>query len=107
MFQVHNKTPEYITEYFVLPNTVDMSITFKINLNWLFCPSKPRTEYFKHSLKYSECLVWNSLAEEMKKCAFHSRYLKWLDVAMVSRQSLIYTPVHTFEGPMEDELMHA
>ena len=47
-----------------------------------FIPPKPRTEYFKHNMRYSGCLVWNGIPEEVKSAqtidTFHNRCLQWL-----------------------------
>lgn len=66
MFKVFNKsTPEYISENFTLRNDVNTTVNLKSSA-CSFVPPKPRTECFKHSLRYSGCLIWNSLPEEIK-----------------------------------------
>ena len=83
MFKIFNNTaPEYISENFTLRNNVNTSINLRSSAAACFIPPKPRTEYYKHSLRYSGCLVWNSLPEEVKKAqtidTFHNRCMKWL-----------------------------
>ena len=69
MFKVanNNMTPTYISENFTLRNNVNTIILLRSATAGCFVPPKPRTEYFKHSLRYSRCLVWNSLPEVVKK----------------------------------------
>ena len=78
----NNTAPEYISENFTLRNNVNTSINLRSSAAACFIPPKPRTEYYKHSLRYSGCLVWNSLPEEVKKAqtidTFHNRCMKWL-----------------------------
>ena len=83
MFKILNNTaPVYISENFTLRNNVNTSIDLRSSAAACFIPPKPRTEYYKHSLRYSGCLVWNSLPEEVKKAqtidTFHNRCMKWL-----------------------------
>ena len=83
MFKIFNNTaPVYISENFTLRNNVNTSINLRSSAAACFIPPKPRTEYYKHSLRYSGCLVWNSLPEEVKKAqtidTFHNRCMKWL-----------------------------
>ena len=83
MFKIYNNVaPAYITENFTLRNKVNTSINLRSSSAGCFIPPKPRTEYFKHSMRYSGCLVWNSLPEEVKSAqtidTFHDRCLKWL-----------------------------
>ena len=83
MFKVCNSlTPPYISENFTMRNNVNTSINLRSSSAGCFISLKPRTESFKHSLRYSGYLVWNSLPEEVKNAqsidTFHSRCLKWL-----------------------------
>ena len=83
MFKVYNNIiPKYITENFTLRKNEDTSIMLRSSSAGCFVPPKPRTECFKHSLRYSGCLVWNSLPEEIKNAQtiemFHNRCIKWL-----------------------------
>lgn len=83
MFKIYyNLAPTYIAEHFTLRNNVNTSINLRSTSAGCFIPPKPRTEYFKHSMRYSGCLVWNSLPEEVKSSqtidTFHKRCLKWL-----------------------------
>ena len=83
MFKVYNNVmPTYISEHFTLRNNINTSINLRSTSAGCFIPPKPRTEYFKHSMRYSGCLVWNSLPEEVRSAqtidTFHNRCLKWL-----------------------------
>ena len=84
MFKVaNNMTPTYISENFTSRNHVtNTTMLLRSSTAGCFVPLKPRTEYFKHSLRYSGCLVWNSLPQEIKNAqtpeTFHNRCLKWL-----------------------------
>ena len=83
MFKIYNNvTATYISEHFTLRNNVNTSINLRSTSAGCFIPPKPRTEYFKHSMRYSRSLVWNSLPEEVRSAqtidTFHNRYLKWL-----------------------------
>ena len=83
MFKVYNNlTPSYITENFTIRNNVNTSINLRSSSTGCFIPPKPNTEGFKHSLRYSGCVVWNSLPSDVKSAqtveTFHSRCLKWL-----------------------------
>ena len=65
MFKVYQHiTPDYISEQFTLRNNVNTSVNLRSATACCFIPPKPRTEYYKHSLRYSGCLVWNSLPDE-------------------------------------------
>ena len=83
MFKVYNEiTPTYISENFTLRNNVNDSVVLKSITSGCFVPPKPRTEYFKQIMKYSGCLIWNSLPDEIKGAktleTFHNKCLKWL-----------------------------
>ena len=83
MFKIYdNMAPEYISENFSLRNNDNSSVILRSSAAGCFVPPKPRTECFKHSLRYSGCLIWNSLPEEIKNSqtldTFHNRCLKWL-----------------------------
>ena len=70
MFKVYNNfTPSYITENFTIRNNVNTSINLRSSSTGCFIPPKPNTEGFKHSLRYSGCVVWNSLPADVKKCS--------------------------------------
>ena len=83
MFKIYNNlTPQYITDHFTLRNNVlDTNVSLRSSTTGCFVPPKPRTEYFKHSLRYSGCLVWNSLPTRVKNAetldTFHNRCIKW------------------------------
>ena len=83
MFKVYNNiVPTYISESFTQRNNVNTSINLRSSSAGCFIPPKPRTEYFKNSMRYSGCLVWNGLPEDVKSAqtidTFHIKCLKWL-----------------------------
>ena len=83
MFKVyHNLTPTYISENYNLRSNFNKSVNLRSASTRCFVPSKPRTECFKQSIRYSGCLIWNSLPEEVKSAetqeTFHKRCLNWL-----------------------------
>ena len=84
MFKVYNNlTPEYISDHFTLRNNVlDTNVSLRSSTAGCFVPPKPRTEYFKNSLRYSGCLLWNGLPAHVKNAetpdTFHSRCIKWI-----------------------------
>ena len=76
-------TPTYISENFTSRNHVtNTTMLLRSSTAGCFVPPKPRTEYFKHSVRYSGYLVWNSLPQEVKNAqtpeTFHNSCLKWL-----------------------------
>ena len=83
MFKVyHNLTPTYISENFVLRNEMNMSINLRSATAGCFVPPHPKKECFKQSMRYSGCLIWNSLPTTVKGAqtaeTFHNRCLRWL-----------------------------
>ena len=68
MLKVYNNlTPQYISEHFTLRNNViDANVSLRSSTAGCFVPPKPRTEYFKNSLRYSRCLLWNGLPALVK-----------------------------------------
>ena len=83
MFKVfHEKAPVYINENFKLRSNVNNSIVLRSATAKCYVPPKPSTEAFKQSMRYSGCMVWNSLPETIKKAdslsSFHNRCVKWL-----------------------------
>ena len=83
MFKVYNNiAPAYISENFTLRNNENTNIQLRSSSAGCFIPPKPRTECFKQSLRYSGCLIWNSLPEEVKNAqtisTFHNRCVRWL-----------------------------
>ena len=83
MFKVyHNLTPTYISESFNLRSNLNTSVNLRSMTIACFAPPKPRTECFKQSMRYSGCLIWNSLPNVVKSAqtqeTFHKRCLKWL-----------------------------
>lgn len=83
MFKVyHAITPPYINENFKLRNNLNNTINLRSTSSGCFVPPKPRTECFKQSIRYSGCLIWNSLPYEVRSSntveMFHTRCLKWL-----------------------------
>ena len=83
MFKVyHILTPTYISESFNLHSNLNTSVNLRSMTTGCFMPPKPRTECFKQSMRYSGCLIWNSLPDVVKSAqtqeTFHKRCLKWL-----------------------------
>ena len=83
MFKVYSGlTPSYISENFILRNDMDMSISLRSSTAGCFVPPRPNKECFKQSMRYSGCLIWNSLPSNIKSAqtaeTFHVRCLKWL-----------------------------
>ena len=83
MFKVyHNMTPTYINENFNLRSNLNTSVNLRSMNVGCFIPPKPHTECFKQSMRYSGCLIWNSLPDDVKSSetqeTFHRRCLKWL-----------------------------
>ena len=83
MFKVyHNLTPTYIGENYNLRSNLNISVNLRLALTRCFGSPKPRTECFKQSMRYSECLIWNSLPEVVKNAqtqkTFHKRCFNWL-----------------------------
>ena len=83
MFKVHHGiAPAYISENFELRNERDMSINLRSAPSGCYVPPLPKKECFKQSMRYSGCLIWNSLPTHVKGAetpeTFHSRCLKWL-----------------------------
>lgn len=83
MFKVFNEiAPTYISENFNLRHDSDACISLRSSASRCFVPPMPRKECFKQSMRYSGCLIWNSLPNEVKHAqtldTFHSRCLKWL-----------------------------
>ena len=83
MFKVyHGLTPQYISENFLLRNEMDLSINLRSSAAGCFVPPLPKRECFKQSMRYSGCLIWNSLLNNVKQSqtaeTFHNRCLKWL-----------------------------
>ena len=83
MFKVyHGLTPQYVSENFMLRNEMDMSINLRSSAAGCFVPPLPKRECFKQSMRYSGCLIWNSLPNNVKQSqtaeTFHNRCLKWL-----------------------------
>ena len=83
MFKVyHGLTPPYISENFMLRNEMDMSVHLRSSAAGCFVPPLPKKECLKQSIRYSGCLIWNSLPSNTKSAqtveTFHNRCLKWL-----------------------------
>ena len=83
MFKVyHNLTPTYRSESFNLRSNLNTSVNLRSMTTGCFVPPKPQTECFKQSMRYSGCLIWNSLPDVVKSAqmqeTFHKRCLKWL-----------------------------
>ena len=81
MFKVYQRieqyTPDYIPQQCTLRNNVNTSVSLRSATACCFIPPKHRTEHYKYSLRYSGCLVWNSLPDEIKRAesqnTFHNR----------------------------------
>ena len=83
MFKVyHNMTPTYINENFNLRSNLNTSVNLRSMNVGCFIPPKPHTECFKQSMRYSGCLIWNGLPDDVKSSdtqeTFHRRCLKSL-----------------------------
>ena len=83
MFKVYNGlTPSYISENFTLRNETNMSVNLRSSASGCFIPPLPKKECFKHSMRYSGCLIWNCLPNNVKSSqtaeTFHNRCIKWL-----------------------------
>lgn len=83
MFKVYNGlTPTYISENFTLRNEMDMSVNLRSSTSQNFVPPLPKKECYKQSMRYSGCLIWNSLPSDVKSAqtaeTFHNRCMKWL-----------------------------
>ena len=63
-------------------NVLDANVSLRSSTAGCFVPPKTRTEYFKNSLRYSGCLLWNGLPAHVKNAdtldTFHSRCIKWI-----------------------------
>ena len=67
MFKVyHELTPQYVSENFMLRNEMDMSINLRSSVAGCFVPPLPKRGCFKQSMRYSGCLIWNSLPNNVK-----------------------------------------
>ena len=82
-FKVYNNIAlSYISENFTLRTNENTNMQLRSSSAGCFIPPKPRTECFKHSMRYSGCQVWNCLPEEVKNAqtidTFHNRCLTWL-----------------------------
>ena len=62
MYKVyHGLTPQYISENFVLRNEMDMLVPLRSTSAGCLVPTLSKKECFKQSMRYSGCLIWNSL----------------------------------------------
>lgn len=85
MFKVYNGTaPAYISENFELRQVNEGTPALRSATSGCFVPPKPKKDLFKKSLRYSGCLIWNSLPGSIKHSpsidSFHKRCTKWLTV---------------------------
>ena len=83
MFKVyHDLSPTYISENYVQRNEMDMFIQLRSSDAGCFVQPRPKRECFKQSMRYSGCLIWNSLPTNVKRAqtaeTFHNRCLRWL-----------------------------
>ena len=71
MYKVYNGlTPSYINENFELRGEKETLPALRSSAYGCFIPPKPNKELFKDSMRYSGCLVWNSLPNDIKKSWF-------------------------------------
>ena len=61
---------------------MEMSIQLRSSASGCFVPPRPKRECFKQSMRYSGCLIWNSLPTNVKRAqtadTIHNRCLRWL-----------------------------
>ena len=61
---------------------MNMSVNLRSSASGCFVPPLPKKECFKHSMRYSGCLIWNCLPDNVKSSqtaeTFHNRCIKWL-----------------------------
>lgn len=84
MFKVYNRiAPAYIAENFEVRQVNENVPVLRSSTSGCFVPPKPKKDLFKKSLRYSGCLVWNSLPDSIKQSqstdSFHKRCIKWLN----------------------------
>ena len=94
MFKVYNGlTPSYISENFTLRNEMNMSVNLRSSASGCFIPPLPKKKCFKRSMRYSGCLIWNSLPNDVKSSqtaeTFHNRCIKWLNTMMYPLHDLL------------------
>ena len=85
MFKVYNGlTISYISENSTHRNEMNMVVNLRSAASWcdvlfLYCPKKER---FRQSMRYSGCLIWNCLPNNVKYSqtaeTFHNRCIRWL-----------------------------
>ncbi|MCG8034833.1 MAG: hypothetical protein JAZ03_22035 [Candidatus Thiodiazotropha taylori] len=83
MFKVYNGlAPTYISEHFELRQATENIPSLRSSTSGCFIPPKPKKELFKQSMRYSGCLIWNSLPDNIKQSqsveSFHRKCIKWL-----------------------------
>ena len=68
LFKVYNGlTPPYVSENFTQRNEMDTSVHLRSSANGCFVPPLSKKECFnKQSMRYSGCLIWNSLPYDVK-----------------------------------------
>ena len=49
-----------------LRNEMNMSVNLRSSASGCFVPPLPKKECFKHSMRYSGCLIWNCLPDNVK-----------------------------------------
>ena len=84
MYKVYNGlTPSYINENFELRGENETLPALRSSASGCFIPPKPNKELFKGSMRYTGCLIWNSLPNDIKKAdsvaTFHKRCIRWLN----------------------------
>lgn len=88
MFKIYNKiAPTYISDNFELRQVNEDMPALRSSTSGCFIPPKPKKDLFKKSLRYSGCLIWNSLPTDIKQSqssdTFHKGCMKWLNSEQV------------------------
>ena len=83
MYKVYiGLTSQYISKNFVLRNELDMLVHLRSTEAGCFVPPLPKKECSEQSMRYSGCLISNSLPSNVKSAqtteTFYNRCLKWL-----------------------------
>ncbi|MCU7800728.1 MAG: hypothetical protein KZQ70_11410 [gamma proteobacterium symbiont of Lucinoma myriamae] len=83
MYKVYNGlAPSYIADNFEVRQVNESTPALRSSTSGCFIPPKPKKELFKNSMRYSGCLIWNSLPNNVKQAesveSFHKRCIKWL-----------------------------
>ncbi|MCU7801060.1 MAG: hypothetical protein KZQ70_13210 [gamma proteobacterium symbiont of Lucinoma myriamae] len=83
MFKVYNGiSPSYISDKFDVRRENGSMPALRSSTSGCFIPPKPNKELFKNAMRYSGCLIWNSLPNNIKQAqsveSFHKSCVKWL-----------------------------